>query len=55
MLIKRLGNRHIQKDVTIQYCMYGFDRIVCNTNLNPIQRIANIILCVLNIIYDENF
>ena len=31
---KRLGSRHIHKEIEIPYCVFGFNEIICKTGLN---------------------
>ena len=32
---KRLGSRHIHKEIEISYCVFGFNEIICETGLKP--------------------
>ena len=32
---KRLGSRHIHKEIEISYCVFGFNEIIYETGLKP--------------------
>ena len=40
VFFKRMGSRHIQKLIRLQEGMNGIDKILCKTDLNPMQRLA---------------
>ena len=35
---KRLGSRHIHKEIEIPYCVFRFNEIICKTGLKHISR-----------------
>ena len=48
---KRLGSRHIHKEIGIPYCVFGFNEIICKTGLKHIQSLTH----KCNIIKEEHF
>ena len=40
--IKRCGSRDGHKEINKHRCVYGIHKILCNTDLNPIQRLKDI-------------
>ena len=48
---KRLGSRHIHKEIELPYCVFGFNEIICKTCLKPIQTLTH----KCNIIKEEHF
>ena len=38
---KRLGSRHIHKEIEIPYCVFGFNEIICKTGLKHIQTLTH--------------
>ena len=48
---KRLGSRHIHKEIEIPYCVFGFNEIICKTCLKHIRTLTH----KCNIIKEEHF
>ena len=48
---KRLGSRHIHKEIEIPCCVFGFNVIICRTGLKHIQALTH----KCNIIKEEHF
>ena len=48
---KRLGSRHIYKEIEIPYCVFGFNGITCKTGLKHIQTLTH----KCNIVKEKHF
>ena len=48
---KRLGSRHIHKEIEISQCVFGFIDVICKTDLKHIQTLTH----NCNIINEEHF